>query len=134
MNLRCAIRNVTALAVVTFVPFTSAFALDDHIVPLSEVHGLPLSRYETRQANIGKLEDFLGSEPVVRVLHTAKIDGRQVRDAVPMLSDAELSSLAARAQDVQSKFAAGSLSNQDLTYVVIALATAVVILVIVEAR
>jgi len=51
-----------------------------------------------------------------------------------MLNDQELARLAARAEKANSDFAAGSLTNQELTYIVIALGTAVLILVIVAAR
>ncbi len=62
-----------------------------------------------------------------------RIDAGQVTKAIPTLTDEDLARLAQRAASAESDFAAGALSNQELTYIVIALATAVVILVIVAA-
>ena len=55
----------------------------------------------------------------------------QVTAALPLLGDEELAQLASRAERAQADFAAGALSNQEITYILIALATAVIILVIV---
>jgi hypothetical protein len=62
------------------------------------------------------------------------MDQSKVRQAVSFLSDEELARLAARATRIENDFAAGALNNQQITYILIALATAVVILVIVAAR
>jgi hypothetical protein len=66
-------------------------------------------------------------------LQSARIDEGRVRQAVAMLNDEEQSRLAARADRVNRDLAAGTLSNQELTYIVIALATAVVVIVILKA-
>ena len=57
----------------------------------------------------------------------------KVEKAIPLLSDEELSQLASQCRQVGNDISAGSLSNQEITYILIALATAVIILVIVVA-
>jgi hypothetical protein len=68
-----------------------------------------------------------------KAIKRAGFDRNTVVRAVATLSDDELSRLSARAERAQQDLAAGALSNQELTYIVIALATAVIILVIVAA-
>jgi hypothetical protein len=49
------------------------------------------------------------------------------------MSPEELARLAEKTNQIQNDFAAGSLTNQQLTYIVIALGTAVLVLLIVAA-
>jgi hypothetical protein len=52
--------------------------------------------------------------------------------AVPMLSDAELAQLSSRIDSAQTDFAAGALDNEHITYIIIALAAAVIVLVLIR--
>jgi hypothetical protein len=52
---------------------------------------------------------------------------------VATLSPEELARLATKTNQIQTDFAAGALTNQQLTYIVIALGTAVLVLLIVAA-
>ncbi len=58
---------------------------------------------------------------------------KQVQQAIPTLSDQELAQLARQTDRIQNDFAAGALSNEQLTYIIIALATAVVVILILKA-
>lgn len=49
-----------------------------------------------------------------------------------MLSDDELAGLASRIDSAQTDFAGGSLDNEHITYIIIALAAAVIVLVLVR--
>ena len=62
-----------------------------------------------------------------RVLH------RRVQTAVATLNSDELARLAARTNQLQQDFAGGALNSQQTTYAIIALATAVLVLLIVAA-
>jgi hypothetical protein len=59
------------------------------------------------------------------------MDGNQVMKAVPMLSDDELVQLSSRIDSAQTDFAAGALDNEHITYIIIALAAAVIVLVLI---
>lgn len=111
----------------------SAAPADLHVVPLGEIQRqLPEAR-DARQRNYAKVESMLALPPVEKALRTAGVDVKAARAAAAFLSDAELARLAERADRVQKDIAAGALSNQELTYIVIALATAVLVLIIVKA-
>jgi hypothetical protein len=110
-----------------------ARAAEDHVVKSVEFHNAILAASETRQNDIARIRTLLSSDAGKKALNSVKIDSRKIENAVTLLNDEELARLAARADKIQADFAAGALSNQELTYIVIALATAVIILVIVAA-
>lgn len=135
---RSSARVMTATLLLGCVPASSAFAAETapltatptHVVPLTELHERSVAATEKHQKDIEDLDHFFSSEPVAKALHTGRLDGEHVRRAAALLDNDELARLAERARQAQSDFAAGSLTNQQLTYIVIALATAVIILVI----
>jgi hypothetical protein len=86
-----------------------------------------------RQKNLDQVRSFFTNKPVKTVLSKASISADRIDRAVSSMSTDELAKLAQRTQKIQSDFVAGSLSNQELTYVVIALAAAVLVLVVVAA-
>jgi hypothetical protein len=116
------------------VPVMTTYAAENHVVPLTELHRQMVSASEARQTRLAGVRKFFSQEPVQKALSTVKMDSEQVKQAVALLSDDELARLAARTDKAQADLAAGAMTNQQLTYVVIALATAVVILVIIKAR
>ena len=124
-------RNVTAILLAVVFPVMGAMAQQDHVVPLAELHRDTAAATGSRQANLNKVDRFFSSPAAEKALHSVKLDGDQVKAALPLLGDEELARLAARADRAQADFAAGVLSNQEITYILIALATAVIILVIV---
>jgi len=108
-------------------------AAEDHIVKPVELHNAIVAASEARQNDIAKIRTLLSSDAGKKALGSVKVDSRKIETAVTLLNDEELARLAARAEKIQGDFSAGALSNQELTYIVIALATAVIILVIVVA-
>lgn len=106
-------------------------ASGEHVVPPSELYQEALSASQARQQRLEKVERFFSSEAAVSALKSMKLDHGKVVKAVPLLNDEELARIAARADKVDNDFAAGALTNQQLTYIVIALATAVIVLILV---
>ncbi|MCZ2146839.1 MAG: PA2779 family protein [Bryobacterales bacterium] len=124
-------RNAVVWVLSAVVPAMTTYAAENHAVPLSELHRQMISASEARQARLAGVREFFSRERVQKALRTVKMDSEQVKQAVALLNDDELARLAARADKAQADLAAGALNNQQLTYIVIALATAVIILVIV---
>ena len=108
-------------------------AAEDHVVKSVELHNAIVAASEARQSDMAKIRALFSSNAGKKALNSLKIDSQKIETAVAFLNDEELARLAARAEKIQADFSAGALSNQELTYVVIALATAVIILVIVVA-
>jgi hypothetical protein len=86
-----------------------------------------------RQKNLEQVRSFFGDPTISKVLADAHIDAKRIEKAVSSLSGAELEKLASRTAQIQSDFAAGALTNQQLTYVVIAVGAAVLVLILVAA-
>lgn len=123
-----------AILVAALLPAASVLAEETHIVPPTELHSTLVAAGQQRLENISHLERFFLGQSAEHALQGAHLNGDQIRSAVAMLDDQELVRLAARADKANADFAGGSLTNQELTYIVIALGTAVLILVIVAAR
>lgn len=105
----------------------------EHVVTSSDLQKDVNQAARTRRSQELKIETFLQTPRAKKALAAVNIDYKTVEKGVPLLNDRELAGLSARAGKAQSDFAAGALTNQQLTYVIIALATAVIILVIIEA-
>ena len=105
---------------------------EDHVVSTTDLQMELRIAAETRQANLTKVRTFFSSEPAKGVLKPARINLKKIEKAIPSLTDEELARLAVQADQVQRDFAAGALTNQQLTYIVIALATAVIVILIVS--
>ena len=127
-------RNAMVWMLAAMIPVVSAAAAESHVVPLTELHQAAVASTEARGANLARVEHFFSSDVAQASLRAAKIDGDQVMKALPLLSDEELARLAARTDRLETDFAAGALSTLHLTYIVIALAAAVFVLIIVAAR
>lgn len=124
----------TALVVLLSVVVPAALmASDEHVISIGELRQQMVSTAQMRASNLHKTEAFLSSPAVRGILRDAKVDPAKIQSAVAGLSDDELADLASRTGKIQKDITAGSLSNQELTYIVIALATAVIIIVILKA-
>jgi len=97
----------------------------------SELREAVAAAAATRQKNLDDVRSFFSSEPARAALKTGQVDYQKVEKAVATLSPEELARLALRTNQLQKDFAAGALTNQELTYIVIALGTAVLVLVLV---
>jgi hypothetical protein len=104
----------------------------DHVVNASELHARLAQATQARQSNVSKIQEFLAAEAVQQTLRSAGLDAHRLELAVPLLSDEELGRLAALSTKAQTDFRGGSLSRTELIYIIIALATALIVLLIVE--
>jgi hypothetical protein len=122
--------NAAGLLLSVSLPIAAA---ENHIVPLAEMQKRVAVASHRRESNLGKANAFLSMSAVQQALRAGKMEPERVRQAISLLSDDELSRFVTRTDRVRTDLEAGALSNLELTYIVIALATAVIILVIVAA-
>jgi hypothetical protein len=104
---------------------------EQHIVAPTELQQRLRSAADDRKQKLARFNDFLSKDEVRNALQSAKIDTNQVKQAAALLTDEELASLSARSGQIERDIAAGSLTNQQLTYIVIALATAVIVIILI---
>jgi hypothetical protein len=124
------VRFVT-LAVISALLIPALTVAQAPVVSPSELRRALETAVGARQKNLDDVRSFFASDAARTALKTGKIDYQKVEKAVATLSADELARLAARTNLIQKDFAAGALTNQELTYIVIALATAVIVILIV---
>jgi preprotein translocase subunit SecF len=120
------------LAVTLIVAMLSpqlSYAQESTVTP-AELRQALVAAATTHKSDLDTVQTFFSSNPVRKALKSAGIDPERVGKAVSTLSADELADLAARSQKIQNDFAAGALSNQQLTYIVIALGTALIVILI----
>jgi hypothetical protein len=106
---------------------------EQHIVSTAELQNDVAAAAATRRANQAKVEAFLSTPKARQEMKKVGVNYSVVQRAIPQLSQDELANLAARVDKAQKEFQAGALTNQQLTYIIIALATAVLVILIVKA-
>ena len=112
---------------------TAPLSAAEHLVPAAEVRQQLTEKEHARSQNVSELTEFFQSPAAQQALAKSGMDATEVVEAVRSLDDESLAGLASRAMDAQNGLSAGALNNQQLTYIIIALGTAVLILVIVAA-
>lgn len=100
----------------------------EHVVSSEELLQHIRSARETREGQVREVRGFFSSKAVEKDLTAVGLDPAKIERLVPLLDDDELARLAQRARDIERDLAAGALSNEHLTYIVIALATAIVVI------
>ena len=117
-------------SLLTLVLFTSlALEAQQHLVCPAELQQHIRSASDARQSDLREVREFFSSEEVSERLPAA-IDAGRIEELLPFLDDAELARLAETARGVDRDLKAGALSNEHLTYIVIALATAVIVILL----
>jgi hypothetical protein len=110
--------------------------------PTAYAQGTQVSRDELKQAlvrsanarkeNLAQVRSFFSSDIAQKAFASARLDSSRIDKAVSALDADELAQLAAQTRQVQNDFAAGALTNQQITYILIALGTAVIVLILVR--
>ena len=123
-------RTVAAFLVLLMFLQPNALLSQDHVVSTAELrHALEL-RAEQRHNDAKKVREFFSVDNVKKTLNASHLDAQKIEKAVSTLDDEELSKLAGRVQVAQKEMVGGALTNEQLTYIVIALAAAVLVLVL----
>ncbi len=107
-----------------------AVAAEDHVIKPSDLRQTIQDVARAREGNLESVRGFFATEPAVKALKKAQMDPVKIGQAVSLLDDQELARLASRTAKIQQDFAAGALNNQQITYIIIALATAVIVILI----
>src|SRR5436189_6393260 len=113
-DLRQSLRVVVATVLVAlFIVPTDALA-QSHVVSPADLQKATVAASQVRQHNVETVQHLLSMPAAEKAMKSAKMDSRQVKNAVSTLSDQELAQLAVRADRAQADFSAGNLSERDL--------------------
>jgi len=110
--------------------FSPSLQGQDHVVSQTDLHRAMQKAAQARQENQSKVEKFFNQKRVQQTLKSAKIDPAQVQKAVSSLNDDELARLASQTDKAQQDIAGGALNNTQITYIIIAIATALIVTLI----
>jgi hypothetical protein len=125
---RSAAIAVLALTLGLLFPFARNVRAQDHVATPADLQQQIQNLAHDREQNLATVQKFLSQERVKKVLKTARMDPQKVQKALPSLSDEELARLASQADKAQQDIAAGALTNQQITYIIIAMATALIVI------
>ena len=115
--------------------WSQSAAVADHIVSAPALHRAVREAAQVRQTNLAKIDKFLGTEPAKQALSGLKLDSAQVSQAASVLTDEELSRLAAQAEKLQGDVAAGEIGKRQVVkYAVLGAATAIIVWLIASHR
>ena len=123
---------VFSLSLLLLIPAT--LAAQTQAVTPSQLQEAMRGAAKTQEKNRNDVQEFFSSEVGRKALKAGKIDYQRVQSGVATLSPEELARLAARTNQLKQDFAGGALNGQQTTYAIIALATAVFVLIIVAAH
>lgn len=125
--------SVAITLILTMVFQVSApLPAQSHVVSPADLQKELVTASQARQHNLDTVKQFLSTPTAAKAMKSAQIDPRQVQTAVSTLDDHELAQIAARADKAQADFAAGSLSERDLLWIIVAIAALVLIIVAVR--
>jgi len=125
------------LAILLIVGFASLAAptqrtlAEDHALSTADLHQALVDSAKTREMNAETVQKFFKSDLVQKTLGHQIVNAAKVEKAIPLLNDEELSRLASQCRQVESDISAGALTNQQITYILIALATAVIVIILI---
>lgn len=117
--------GMVATLVLASVPGSAA----EHVISREQLHQAVAETQTNSRANRSEIMQAFGSSQAKAALSSAGIEYQQVEQAVATLDEESASKLAERARAFNKDFAAGAFNNQMLTYIVIALATAIIVLI-----
>jgi hypothetical protein len=122
--------GIAAILICTMFLQPNMLAAQEHVVSTGDLRETLRLASEKRNNDIKTIREFFGTDTAKKSLNNAHFDLQKINSAVSALDDSELSRLAGRVQAAQKEMVGGALSNQELTYIVIALAAAVIVLVL----
>jgi hypothetical protein len=131
-SLRTGARVAAVLVLTMIFAVPQNLLADTHVVSPSDLQKQMVETTHDRQQNLNSVRGFLSTSTAEKAMKSASIDPKKVQNAVSSLSDDELANLAQRADKAQADFAAGTLSNRDLIWIILAIAVLVLIIVAVR--
>lgn len=121
------VRILGLVALVCLMGFPTRAQDTRHVVSQSELQRDAAQSAQTRQSNEQAVRTLLSSDAGQKALKSAGVDYQKVDKAVGQLSDEDLAKLAQRSRRAQSDFAAGTLSDRDLLWIILIIVAVLII-------
>jgi hypothetical protein len=124
-------RAITFILVAAF-SVQPALPAQTHVVSPADLRRELAAATAAREQNTETISSFLSSPEARKALQTVNLDATRISAAVSTLTDQEVADFASRAQQAQTDFAAGALTERDLLLIVLGLAALILIIVAVR--
>jgi len=121
------VRTLALTALIFVVGFTARAQEKQHVVSLGELNKDSAKPAQVRQSNEQAVRDLLTSDSGQKALKSVGVDYQKVDKAVGQLSDDEVAKLAERSRQAQRDFAAGTLSDRDLLWIILIIVAVLII-------
>lgn len=102
----------------------------DHVVPPQDFRTDVRNASRARRENAERLRTFLHSDLARPALAAANLTAKKADKAIALLSDEELSRLASQADRLSNDFAAGRLTNAQITYIILGAILIIVVAIV----
>ncbi|HLV00865.1 MAG TPA: hypothetical protein VKZ59_06340 [Acidobacteriota bacterium] len=129
---RSKIKSTISIVLTIAIGLMPCLLAQSQVVAPQELRQAVIDSAKARRQKIERIQGFFSSEPVRKAMASADLNLQYVQNAVPFLSAKELGQLEARVNQIEEDIVGGALTNQEITYILIALATAVIVLIIVD--
>lgn len=123
---------VLILCLSVVLVFPQSLVAQDHVVSSADLQKDLQAAAANRQREIAQVDNFFSSSEARKALQSVHFDYRQVQNAVSSLNNADLARISARTERAQKDFAAGTLSNRDLIWIILGIAALILIIVAVR--
>src|SRR5262245_56328978 len=127
-------RRVQLISMLIFLLFAPTLLMaQGQAVTSSELRNAIRKASDQKQKDLEQVRSFFSGPQVRDALSKGGIRYDQVQKAVSSLDADAIAKLATQTAKLQTDFAAGALSNQELTYIVIAIGAALIVIIAVVA-
>ncbi len=116
------------VAFMLMVPFD--VLAQDHVTTTNDLRNELLSASKSRQENVAVLQKLLETDGAQKMMASARIDPVKAKQAVSLLSDQELARLASQVDRSEFAGAGISLTNQQVTIILLGVILIIVIAII----
>ncbi|HEY2647160.1 MAG TPA: hypothetical protein VGI34_09300 [Candidatus Acidoferrales bacterium] len=114
------------------VAFPQSLFAQDHVVSSADLRKDLQEASAAREKDLTQLDHFFSSEQGQKALQAAHVNYQQVQKGVRSLDDTDLARLSSQAEKAQEDFAAGTISNRDLIWILVGIAALILIIVAVR--
>jgi hypothetical protein len=118
---------IAGLACLASLPAPVRAQQSQHVVSLDQLHQDAARPVQTRQADEAAIRQLLSSDAGQKALKTSGTNLQKADGAISQLSDAEVARLAQRSREAQSEFAAGTLSDRDLLWIILIIVAVLIV-------
>jgi CHASE3 domain sensor protein len=120
---------ISFVLIVASLSFAPSNLKADHVVNPQDLHAAMQASSDNRQQNVEAIQRFIDSDAARAAMKQVNADPQKISEAIPLLSNEELSRLVTQTNQAQMQFAAGYHDDVITILIIILLVVAIVAIV-----